>query len=71
MKNLGGMNDLDYIRILQCFYGYILPEPIEPRADAEEVTSLLSELTLKNLSPDSAEEQKQVPSVTSEEENVL
>ena len=54
MSDETGFKDPDYIRILQCFYAYILPEPIVPGADAEEVTSLLSELTLKNSSPDSA-----------------
>jgi hypothetical protein len=32
MKNFGGTNDLDYINILQCYFGYQLPEPGEVNA---------------------------------------
>ena len=64
--------DGDYISILQCYYGYIVPQPVEPRAAAAEDTgSLLSELTLKNQSPDSNEEPKQGSIKASDEENSL
>jgi hypothetical protein len=71
MQNFNGTNDLDYINILQCYYGYQLLEPGEVNAASEEVSSQISELTLQNLSSDSLEQQQPELVQASEEENVL
>ena len=70
--NMEVHGDGDYISILSCFYGYHVPGPVaHPEYASEGSGSLLSELTLKNQSPDSNEEPKQGSIKASDEENSL